>query len=142
MKEILTAKLVCEFKAGYGKSAQRYYKLSHPVSKFPNNNFDLLSEIEYKSTILKPEYSYLKKEFENKKDWDIICVSDAHTHIERLVFLGYILNNNYTLFTTRHIDGAHTMLIHGGNSDAVYDDKVYLRRIAAKNNFKFGGIIK
>ena len=32
------------------------------------------------------------------------------------------------------------MMIHGGSRDKMYPDKVYLRRLASANGYKFGGI--
>lgn len=72
---------------------------------------------------------------------DIICVSDATTHTERLVFAGIraksnILNECF-VFSFLQIDGKMTFMTSGGDKDSVYSDEVYLRRIASCNNMNF-----
>ena len=88
----------------------------------------------------------------DKKCWvrkqdvgDVICVSDAYTHIERLVFAGVEYMDKGSVCYTRYstvIDGKNTFLIDGGSYDSVYEPCVYIRHLARLNGFKYGGIIK
>ena len=134
MKETLEAKLV------YTTERQRFYKLNRIVDKFPRK-IDLVKEIDDTIPYIKPTHKeVLTPIFEAcKQGVDVICVSDAHTHIERLVFAGceYTMNGEtkYTSVSMLHIDGKLTMMIYGGNSKDVHPDEVYLRRIAAANGY-------
>lgn len=69
---------------------------------------------------------------------DKVCVSDAHTHIERLVFPAFNVREIGTgdvrvCHRTNAIAGHHTFMIHGGNSESVKPDAVYLRAIMRLN---------
>ena len=50
------------------------------------------------------------------------------------------LGSKYSILYSLQLDGVHTMMIHGGSRDKMYPDKVYLRRLASANGYKFGGI--
>lgn len=126
-----------EAKLVYTNSNQRFYKLNCKLKTFPNKNFDYNTEFEYQNKRLKEEY---KGVIDHIKDGtDIICISDAHTHIERLAFPGmeFDIGNGveYGRFSLQ-CDGKHTFMIHGGNSNDVHPDEVYLRRIASVNNME------
>ncbi len=130
-----------EVKLVHSTGTQRFYKLNRTINKFPRQ-IDLENEIDFSIPRIKDEYKeiltpILKK---CKEGVDVICVSDAHTHIERLVFAGCEFMKNDTLeympISMVHIDGKLTMMIHVGSYDAVYGDTVYLRHIAAKNGFR------
>lgn len=140
MTRIMTAELVSTYRSGGG--VQRFYKLSKPISKFTNGLNTIEEELNETKKKLEPKWSCLIPD--GASDWDIICISDAHTHSERLVFLGCRLENNdppYSRLNSLHLDGTLTMMIHGGNARKMHPDKVYLRRLAAANGYKFGGII-
>ena len=70
-----------------------------------------------------------------------IFVSDAFTHVERLVFPAFEYNGKYNR-TSDDIGGIHTMMIHGGDEDSVYDDEVYIRRLAQINGLTYDGLEK
>lgn len=127
----LTATLV------FQNSDQRFYKLSHQITKgyqaFKGGEKDAIAELIECKKYLKPEYSHI---YDGMTGIDIVCVSDAHTHTERLVFAGVAYNGTYAR-TKVQIDGAHTMLIHGGDSKMVKPDHVYLRRLASLNGFYY-----
>ena len=93
----------------------------------------------YSSNRIKPKYKHLLAGMES--GIDIICISDATTHIERLVFAGIraksSIPNECFMFSFLQIDGKHTFMTSGGNIDSVYPDEVYLRRIASCNNMNF-----
>ena len=61
--------------------------------------------------------------------------SDAFTHIERLVFVGEKFTSGYGSIGI-HIDGSHTIRIHGGDERYVYPDEVYLRHLGIINGVK------
>ena len=116
---------------------QRFYKLNHKLKIFPNKSFNYDKEFEYQNAKIRDEYKGIIDNIKNGTD--IICISDAHTHIERLAFPGIEFNigngTEYGRFSL-HCDGKHTFMIYGGNTNAVYPDEVYLRRIASVNNMK------
>lgn len=69
---------------------------------------------------------------------DKICISDAHSHIERLVFPAFYTINVETgirelSWRTDTLAGKHTFLIDGGDSESVYHDLVYCRNIMMYN---------
>lgn len=124
MKKI-TAKLVST------NNTQRYYELSSPIYKGRRfgNNVDIIAELEEcKEKQMKPEYKHLLR----TDGCHVVCVSDAYTHIERLVFVGEKFPTVYGR-TSVQIDGSHTMRIHGGDKRYVYPDEVYLRHLGMIN---------
>ena len=133
----ITAKLLHTITDGLGE--QRFYKLSAPIEKFTNGLTTVKKELEYTRRFLREDFKNLIPQ--GISGWDIICVSDAHTHLERLVFLGCkVGEGKYYRLSPIQLDGVHTMMIHGGSRDKMYPDKVYLRRLASANGYKFGGI--
>lgn len=124
MKEII-AKLVETTKY------QRFYELSEPIYKGRSfrSDVDIAAELqECKNNRVNPDYKHLIR----TDGCHIICVSDAHTHIERLVFAAEKFPSGYGNLNIQ-IDGCHTMMIHGGDSDRVYADEVYLRHLGMVN---------
>lgn len=122
---IITAKLVST------NDTQRYYELSSPIfiGRRFCNDIDIVAELEeYKEKLMKLEYKHLLR----TDGCHIVCVSDAHTHIERLVFVGEKYPSGYGR-TGIQIDGSHTMRIHGGDESSVYPDEVYLRHLGIIN---------
>jgi hypothetical protein len=80
--------------------------------------------------------------FKFTEDWELddnisdsvdkICISDAHTHTERLVFPAFYVRNKTTgerrvYHSYNQIAGKMTMMIHGGDPSTVKDHKVYVR---------------
>lgn len=127
MKEII-AKLV------ETTNKQRFYELSEPIHKGRGlgGYVDIAAELqECKNNRVKPEFKHLIR----TDGCHVICVSDAHTHIERLVFAAEKFPSGYGN-TGIQIDGCHTMMIHGGDSDRVYADEVYLRHLGMVNGVK------
>ena len=143
MKSVLTAKLVHTNDDPEYNGLKRFYKLSHKINKgavmFDNNV--VISE-EVLSVKFKPEYQFLQDAL--KEGTDIILVSDAHTHIERLVFAGISYEENgetkYGSVSVQ-IGGKHTYLTEGGDKEACYEPEVYIRRLCQLNGYIFGGII-
>ena len=137
MKTAITAKLLHTITNGLGE--QRFYELSAPIEKFTNGLTTVKKELEYTRKFLRGDLKNLIPQ--GISGWDIICVSDAHTHLERLVFLGCkVEEGKYSILNSLHLDGVRTMMIHGGDRAKMHPDKVYLRRLATVNGYKFGGI--
>jgi hypothetical protein len=126
MKEII-AKLVETTKY------QRFYELSEPIHKGRRfgGDVDIVRELEECKERIFPEYKHLIR----TDGCHIVCVSDAFTHIERLVFVGEKFASGYAR-TDIHIDGSHTIRIHGGDERYVYPDEVYLRHLGIINGVK------
>lgn len=127
MKEI-TAKLVST------NNTQRYYELSSPIyrgRKF-GGDVDIVAALEdCKENQMRPEYKHLLR----IDGCHIVCVSDAYTHVERLVFVGEKYPTGYGR-TSCQIDGSHTMKLYGGNERHVYSDEVYLRHLGMVNGVR------
>lgn len=122
---------------------QRYYKLSEPIKKGISDicgEVDIPQLLEYVERSCLREYKTLFAD-QIKDGIHHVCVSDAHTHIERLVFPAVIINGRFTGLTYE-IDGKHTMMIDGGYPEAVYDDAVYLRHLAIINKLSWEGVEK
>jgi hypothetical protein len=116
---------------------QRYYKLSEPVfySKDHVGMIDIVAKI--KSKKWNPEYrGKILSQYQN--GCNIIVISDATTHIERIAFAGACIDGKYMPLIK--IGGEYTMMIHGGWQESIKDDKVYLRWLAKVNNLKWEGI--
>ena len=137
MKNVLTATLVHIANPVGGE--QRFYKLSLPIGKFTNGLNTVAEELEVAKKRLAPKFKHIVPS--DTLTWDTVCVSDAHTHLERLLFLGCKVDEDtYYILSSLHLDGVRTMMIHGGDERKMYPDKVYLRRLAVANGYKFGGI--
>ena len=126
--EHLTAKLV------FKNAKQRYYQLNHKLTvgctKYHN---DLLESLKEATTRVKDEYKHIVPE----GGVDLICISDARSHIERLVFAAVVYDNGKYGRLSPVLDGVNTMMIHGGDSRCVYSPEVYLRRLAKANGYVF-----
>ena len=130
--EQLIAKLVLD------NGQQRFYELSHKITKgisvLRGKEFDLIEALKTsKEKDFKPEFKHLCP----MDGFDLICVFDAHTHFERLVFGAIRLSDNEIDRTRVQIDGCHTFMIHGGSKSAMKPDYVYLRRLAKVNGLQF-----
>ena len=125
MKKTITATLVDK------TMHQRFYELSEPIYKGKGIRgiVDIVTEIkEFVEKRINPEY----KKYIRTDGCHIICVSDAHTHTERLVFAAEIFPFGYGRIDPQ-IDGKHTFMIHGGDSNSIYADEVYLRHLGMIN---------
>lgn len=113
---------------------QRFYELSEPIYKGRRfgGDVDIATELqECKDNRVKPDYKHLIR----TDGCHIICVSDARTHMERLVFAAEKFSSGYGSLGVQ-IDGSHTMMIHGGDERYVYPDEVYLRHLGMVNGVK------
>lgn len=117
---------------------QRFYELSEPITKGRRwkDDVDIIQEM------TDPEISMIKEEYRKFIPSDgcrLVCVSDAHTHVERLVFQAFTYLDNGVVKHGRmslNIDGKHTFSIDGGDTDSVYDDEVYLRHLGMVNKVR------
>ena len=114
---------------------QRFYKSDEPIKIFPRKSYSWENEVAEAHKRVRPEYELLDTD-----ECTYVCVSDAHTHIERLVFgagryrhreTGEIIYGPYSML---HMAGYWTFKIHGGSHDAVWPDKVYLRQLSILNS--------
>ena len=121
-----------EFKKVYEKNGQRFYSLSKAVTKAPNPNYDWEEQKKEIKKRLKDDFKHLAPE-----QIEYVAVSDAHTHIERLLFVAMQTDNGYGCLSLMQLDGVHTFLSHGGNELDVHPDEVYLRRLASANNYNY-----
>lgn len=126
MKEII-AKLVST------NCTQRYYELSEPIyqGRKLGGDVDIVTELEERKKTMKLGSEHLLR----TDGCHIVCVSDAYTHIERLVFIGEKYPSGYGN-TGVQIDGSHTMRMYGGDKRYVYPDEVYLRHLGMVNGVR------
>jgi hypothetical protein len=118
--------------------SQRYYKLDFKVRNYKlGNSIETIEglfksdplELKEGKILLIPEMDYV----------DCICISDAHTHAERLVFpaMQYYDVGDESNIKVSHrnnnIGGKMTMMIHGGDTSAMYSDEVYIRNLRRYN---------
>jgi len=99
---------------------------------------------------IKNECKYIKKEYQKsymnqlKNGFDIICISDASTHAERLAFMGFKLPDEPEMdglrFLNMPIAGNYTMSIHGGDVNQMWADDDYLKIISENAGFSLGEI--
>lgn len=108
---------------------QRFYKLSEPVTKAPNDRFIWEIELDIIKGTTKPECLI------NENGVEYVCVSDATTHVERLAFCAAPYKDIYAIVSFMDMDGKHTFMSYGGDSKDVHSDEVYLRRIASVNGY-------
>lgn len=120
----------------------RVYELSEPIYK---GKSDIAGEVIIEKS-LSDFYERIKPEFKEsalqyrKDGCYYVVISDAHTHIERLVFPGIKVEDDVYAWNFDDIGGKHTMMIDGGDPDSVYPDEVYIRRLAQLNNLTYEGL--
>lgn len=121
----------------------RFYALSEPITKGISDwvgSVDIPADIErFCKLRIKPEF---RDEIVNqtRDGAHFVVVSDAFTHIERLVFPAWQTKEHGMGAGAMEIDGKHTMMIHGGDPDSVYEDEVYLRHLCILNKLKWEGV--
>ena len=117
-------------------SKQRYYQLDFRIVNHFGPGGKTIADIWKGDPMrLNPEYELVE---DIANSIDKVCISDAHTHIERLVFPAFNVRNKKTgEITTVHrnnqIDGSLTFMTHGGDSKSVRDDAVYIRHLRMAN---------
>ncbi len=109
----------------------RFFKLSFTVTKDVHGK-----PIEPVDIVLKPEYEFIG---DLSKGTHYICVSDARTHVERLVFpalpvleksthkISYCVTNYF------HIAGEMTMMIYGGDPESIHEPEFYIKQLWEAN---------
>lgn len=111
-------------------SRQSFYKCSPAITKGANSFFDWEREKSYFNEVLKLEYRGLLTE-----EIEYVCISDAHTHIERLVFPAIKTDKSYAALTGVHMAGTMTFMIEGGDIDSIQEHTHYLGELADANGF-------
>jgi hypothetical protein len=114
--------------------SQRYYKLPKPI-KFYGKGKTFVDLFKADPLRLKEGIELIDDLSEIK----FVCVSDAHTHIERLCFPAFEVRDLYTCevrlaHRNNAICGYHTFLTHGGNSAMVKPDRAYIRYLMMLNS--------
>lgn len=115
---------------------QRYYQLDFMVSNHFGPGGKTIADIWKGDPIkLNPEYELAE---DISDSVDKVCVSDANTHVERLVFPAFNVRNKETgevktVHRNNQIDGSLTFMTHGGDSSSVRDDAVYIRHLRIAN---------
>lgn len=122
------------------------FKLSRPLRLGKHDITGEVFEVEKDNIEFKDKMPAAIKPYVPTTFYDIVVVSDAHTHAERLVFVGFQFENENREIcygrTGAQIHGEHTFLSHGGDAKTMRQPEVYLRRIAQINGFNWGGIIE
>ena len=111
---------------------QKFYELSSPIKKgrYFYKDIDIENSLREELENVSDRY---KESF--SRECKIICVSDAHTHVERLVFAGHRRGNEFYRSRTV-ICGVNTMMINGGDIAKIYEIDVYLRFLGKLNGVK------
>lgn len=122
-----------KFELVKNEGRQRFYKSDTEIKVFPRDRFVWNDELAISISRLRDGFELL----DDKCFY--VCVSDARTHIERLVFAAGRYkdpegNISIGIYSMLHIDGRLTFMIHGGDPESVKDDMVYLRHIAIANS--------
>lgn len=114
---------------------QRYYQLDFQIKFFGKNSSSIADLFKHDPIKLKELYELAEDISESINK---VCVSDAHTHIERLVFPAFNIINKETgeielCHRCNNIDGKHTFMTRGGDPREVHDDAVYIRHLRMIN---------
>lgn len=139
MKEILTAKLVL------ANENQRYYELSNYI----NTGIRHGQRVDIHTDIFLMSIPYIDEKYREKllpylsdeRGTKWICVSDAHTHIERVLFPAIPLGTEGGyIFIPNTIGDVHTPMTCGGDASKVFPEEAYINTIAILNGYEYGGI--
>lgn len=123
---------------------QTYYVSDTPIKEVPNRSSvfeDRVKEVLYcLDNKINEEYELIDPiRGDMNKGFKYICISDARTHIERLVFYAHKFRNKKTgeivfgAMDKLHIDGEMVMLTGGGNTASVHPHSYYLDRLIELN---------
>ena len=115
---------------------QRFYETSEPltVGEALGEKVSLREAMLKERAKLLPEYHFLIPN--NIEGVSVVCVSDASTHTERLVFAGLQApDGNYGRLNLT-IGGVLTFITDGGNEEFVYTDETYLKNLAKLSGYK------
>lgn len=128
---------------------QKFYKCNPPIAKgvkesTVNTVEKMQKEIQnFRGMTFKKRYTL--EPMLTDKGIDYVCISDASTHTERLIFPAYKFTDtenpsepDYT-FSTLEIAGTYTYMSEGGNSSTVKEPEYYLKQLAKANRYEYGG---
>ena len=129
------------FNLVYKAKRQRFYESSLPLKKSALTDKYTLRELmlKEKQTLIKEDMHLIPDDIEGVS---LLCISDARTHTERLVFAALKTDKGEYGRIRLQIDGKHTFMIHGGNIDSVYDDEVYLRHLSKLSGYIYTTLLK
>jgi hypothetical protein len=123
---------------------QRYYQLNFRVERVFLGGFFGRGHAQW-ATVLAADPLHFREGAALDEDlatgFDKICVSDASTHVERLVFPAfYVVADGERVLVHRNysVDGLLTMKIHGGDPQAVFSDVTYARHLWLLNHPTLG----
>lgn len=117
---------------------QRFYEVSEYLTK----GFIRLTGqmVEWNAEKVRNRIKEGSKHFAEENGFKVVCISDAHTHIERLAFAATKFPSEYGRLDFQ-IEGLHTMMIYGGDPSSVWEDEKYLRLIARHNGYSQNNVI-
>lgn len=119
-------------------TSQRIYKFKIPLTYIPNRwdkKTPYITAKEYWTTVKNKYTTKTNDKCETIKTdaLNFVCVSDAHTHIERLVFpVTTCSETNKWRITMDDIAGKYGW-VTGLGETKIYDDEVYLRYLIMYN---------
>lgn len=114
-----------------------YYVLSEPIRygvdiygrvDIPKKLSDFRNELKGKNI---KYYKHVPSEC------NVICISDARSHDERIVFAAMIVKGKPTLITSIQIEGEWTSMFYGGDITTVEEPHIYIDRLAKLNGLTF-----
>ena len=79
-------------------------------------------------------YKCFGRLMETEGEFNIVCISEALTHVETLCFLGQCVDDKYSIADFTDIAGTMTLMTEGGDVDSIKEDEVYLRQISINNS--------
>ena len=114
-----------------------YYALSEPI----RYGVDIYGRVD-----ISEKLSDLKNELKGRSikyykdvpsECNVICISDAPSYDERIVFAAMIMKGKPTLITSIQIEGEWTSTLSGGDITTVEEPYVYIDRLAKLNGLTF-----
>jgi hypothetical protein len=136
--QTISYKLVKEENQGHGR--KRYFECSLPIKRGCATGYFIPIQ-ETAEEILENARNGLKPERRRliPDEIKLICVSDAHTHAEKLIFFAFKDGEEY-IFVARasQLAGRNTFMIDGFNQE-VEDEEDLLKQLAEANDYKYGG---
>jgi len=125
------------------ENGRRIYRSDTPITKGTNNFWTLSKAIkDLRNTQIKDGYELVGPTLETiTEGFNLVCISDAITHSERLVFPAAKVKKIktgdvfYSIFSFVQIAGKNTFLTTGGDTSTILEDKCYLEQIIKANKY-------
>lgn len=115
------------------RGLQSFYKSSSKLTRGLDRLMSTPTVWDLKDVTKRVKSEYL--ELFPSDGFEVICISNAHTHSEKLAFAGIYYHDGSPGRTQMQIEGIHTMSIYGGDISACWEDEKYLRLIARHNGY-------